>query len=79
MAKDTLTVRVPSETREALDALAAVLDRDRSYVINEALNAYIDVHRWQVAHIRQGKREADAGEFVSKRDMDSLLKRLRRR
>ncbi len=34
--------------REALDAVASALDRDRSYVINEAIEAYLDIHRWQM-------------------------------
>jgi predicted transcriptional regulator len=29
MPKETLTVRIEPETREALDAIAEVLDRDR--------------------------------------------------
>jgi len=79
MAKSTITVRVEDETRSQLDSLAAVLDRDRSYVINEALTAYLDTYRWQVDHIRQGVREADSGKFVSEREVRSVLGRLRRR
>jgi predicted transcriptional regulator len=79
MAKNTITVRVPDETRGALDALALALDRDRSYVINEALTTYIDTHQWHVEHIRQGMREADAGKFVSERDVRKVLGRLRRK
>ena len=79
MAKSALTVRVEPETREALDSLAAVLDRDRSYVINEALNAYIEVQRWQAGHIRQGLREAQAGAFVPEPEVKKRLKRLRRK
>ena len=56
MSKDTITVRVEPEIRGALDSLATALDRDRSYVINEALAAYIETHSWQVEHIRQGLR-----------------------
>jgi predicted transcriptional regulator len=53
-----------SEKQEALDSVASALHRDRSYVINEAIEAYLDVHRWQVEHIREGLRQADAGEFA---------------
>src|SRR2546428_10292142 len=58
MVKETMTVRIEPETRDALDAIAASLDRDRSFVVNEALAAYIDTHRWQVEHIQHGLREA---------------------
>ena len=61
MLKETLTVRIHPETRKALDAIAAAVDRDRSHVVNEALTAYVETHRWQMDHIRQGLREAEAG------------------
>jgi predicted transcriptional regulator len=79
VAKDTLTFRIEPETKAALDALAGVLDRDRSYIINEAIDAYLDTQRWQIAHIKQGIKEADAGKFVSGRQMKTLLDRLRRK
>lgn len=79
VARETLTVRVDAQTREALDALATSLDRDRSYVVNEAIAAYLDVHQWQVQHIRRGLAEADAGQFVSSAEVSSVLDRLRRR
>ena len=79
MPKETLTVRVETETREALDAIAEALDRDRSHVVNEALAAYVDVHQWQVEHIRQGLREADSGKFVSASNVKRVIARLRRK
>ena len=77
MAKETMTVRIQSETRDALDAIAETLDRDRSYVVNEALEAYLQTHRWQIEHIEQGLREANAGKFVSKAEVKKRTDRLR--
>ncbi len=74
-----MTVRIEPETREALDAIATALDRDRSHVVNEALAAYVEMHRWQVRHIRQGLREAEAGKFVSEKDVKKTIARLRRK
>ena len=65
MSRDTVSFRLDSEKREALDAVASALDRDRSYVINEAIETYLDIHRWQADHIREGLRQADAGEFAT--------------
>jgi len=70
-------VRIGIETRDALDAIAAGLDRDRSYVVNAALEDYIETHRWQIEHIRQGLREAEAGKFVSPTRMKAVIRRLR--
>jgi predicted transcriptional regulator len=77
MAKASLTVRINMKTRENLDAIAETLDRDRSYVVNEALEDYIDTHRWQLEHIRQGLRQADARKFVSPAEMKKIASRMR--
>jgi predicted transcriptional regulator len=79
MVKETLTVRIEPETRAALDAIAATLDRDRSYVVNQALASYVETHRWQVRHIQQGLREANAGKFASEADVKKTIARLRRK
>ena len=76
--KETLTVRVESETRESIDAIAQATDRDRSFVINEALAAYIDVYRWQVEHIQAAIREADAGRFVPEAEVKRRIRRLKK-
>ena len=79
MTKNTLTVRVEPSLRDTLDSIAESLDRDRSYVVNEALQAYVDVYSWQVAHIRQGLAEADAGIFVSPAEVKRVTARLLRK
>jgi RHH-type rel operon transcriptional repressor/antitoxin RelB len=79
MAREIMTVRVEPRTRKALDGIAASLDRDRTYVVNLALESYIDVHQWHLDHIRQGLREANAGKFVSPTEVTRRIARLRKR
>jgi predicted transcriptional regulator len=74
-----MTVRVSEETRGALDAIATALDRDRSYIVNEALATYIETHQWQIEHIRRGLREAEAGKFVADAEAKKVIDRLRRK
>jgi predicted transcriptional regulator len=76
MPRATLTFRIEPDAKAALDALASALDRDRSYIINEAVDAYLETQRWQIAHIKQGMKEADEGKFVSQREMKKLVDRL---
>jgi predicted transcriptional regulator len=76
MPKDTVTVRVDHALRESVDAIAAATNLDRSGVINQALIAYVETHQWQVDHIREGLRQADAGEFLSERKVKKVLSRL---
>jgi predicted transcriptional regulator len=76
--KETLTVRVEPETRESIDAIAEATNRDRSFVINEALSAYIDVYRWQVEHIQAAISKADAGRFVPDAEVERRIRRLKK-
>ncbi len=78
MARETITVRIQPQVRKALDGIAAALDRDRTYVVHQALEAYIDVHQWQIDHIRQGLREANAGKFASEAEVTGTIARLRK-
>lgn len=78
MAKETLTVRVETDTRESLDAIAAALNRDRSFVVNEALASYVEVFQWQVDHINRAIREADSGKFATAAEVKRTITRLRK-
>ena len=64
MNKQPITFRVDMQKMKALDIIATGLDRNRSYVLNEAISNYLEVHQWQVDHIKQGLRQANAGEFA---------------
>jgi predicted transcriptional regulator len=77
------TVRLPDEVTKKLDALAAKLDRSRSYVAAQAIGDYVDREAWQLADIEAGLREADKGEFATDAEIAAILtkytKRKRRR
>jgi predicted transcriptional regulator len=60
-----VTVRMPLDRRDALDGLARTLHRDRSYLVNEAVAQYIESQEGWAAHLREGLRQADAGEIAS--------------
>ena len=66
------------EPRDAIEAVATALDRDRSYVVNEALATHIETHQWHVEHIRRGLREAEDGKFVPDAEAKKVIDRLRR-
>jgi predicted transcriptional regulator len=78
MGKTTITFRLDSAKRETLDTIAEVTDRDRSYVLNEAIDAYLDIHQWQLEHIKKGLRQAQAGQFASEKEVRKALARWRR-
>lgn len=53
------TVRVKDETASKLDQLAEKLDRSRSYMAAEAIEAFVEQQEWQLAEIEAGLAEAD--------------------
>lgn len=59
--KKTVSFRIEPEKVAALDKLAKAQTRDRTFLLNEAVDAYLDVQRWQVEHIKEGLRQADVG------------------
>jgi predicted transcriptional regulator len=61
MSKETVSFRIEVAKRAALDEVAEILERDRSAVINEAIDTYLELHHWQVDHIKQGLAEAEQG------------------
>ena len=78
MSEETISVRIGSDKKAALDAIAARTHRDLSLVIDEALNAYLELHAWQLEHIEEGMRQADAGEFASEAEVRAAFARWRR-
>lgn len=68
-----ISVRMSDKDRKALDRIAKAQNRDRSFIINEAVRNYLELQEWQVAKIKQGLREADAGKFVSEDEVRALF------
>ena len=63
--KETLTVRIAPAKRRQLDKLASARKIDRSAVITAALDQYLAFEQWQIERIKEGLRQADAGEFAT--------------
>ncbi|MEQ8963337.1 MAG: CopG family transcriptional regulator [Coleofasciculus sp. C2-GNP5-27] len=76
MSKENVTFRLDPDKRAALDAIAAGMDRNLTYVLNQAINAYLEMHQWQLKEIQQGIAEADAGDFASEEEVTAVFTRL---
>ena len=71
----TVSFRAVVEKIEALDSLAAAQERPRSYLINEAISNYIELHAYQDALVRKGLEEMQKGRVVSHEQVVKGLKR----
>ncbi len=78
MDKQTISFRIEPGKLEALDSLADALDRDRTYLLNEAVTAYLEVQQWQIEQIEKSLKQADAGELIAHRKVKEMAVRWRR-
>ena len=76
MKKVNVTCRLDNEAVAFLDMLGRNVDRDRSYLIKDAVQRYIDMHRWQIEEIKKALAEADAGAFATDQEVDALFHEL---
>lgn len=74
----TISFRAVAEKIDRLDALAAAQDRSRSYLINEAITNYIDLHAYQDALVHKGMEQMRKGRVVSHEEVVKRLKRVGR-
>jgi predicted transcriptional regulator len=74
----TVSFRISSDAVDTLDALAETMDRDRSYLLNEAVERYLELNQYHIKLIKKGLRAAEAGDFVPHAEMKKLIAKMRR-
>ncbi|MGC2323424.1 MAG: ribbon-helix-helix protein, CopG family [Terriglobales bacterium] len=71
----TISFRADADKIDALDSLASAQDRPRSYLINEAISNYLELHAYQDALVRTGLDDMRKGRVVSHEEIVKRLKR----
>ena len=66
---EPITVRAAKETVVEIDALAAAMDRSRNYIVNQALQQYLEANAWQIARIKEGVAAAREGRVRPAEDV----------
>ena len=74
----TVSFRTDAKKVKALDALASMQERDRSYLLNQAVDSYLDLQLYHIELIENGIRQADKGELVDHRVVEKTVAKLRR-
>jgi len=75
MGNANVTARLDSETKEKLDLLAKSTARSKSFLISEAVRAYVKEQAWQINAIKEGVAQADAGNFASNDEIRSTFEK----
>jgi predicted transcriptional regulator len=64
---ESITIRTAKVAE--IDALAAAMDRSRNYIVNQAIEQYLEVNTWQVERIKEGIAAAQDGRVESADDV----------
>ncbi len=69
----SLSFRVSTDKARDVERLSATMDRPKSWVLEKALDAYLETQAWQVAHIEEGLAELRQGGSVPHEDVAAWL------
>jgi predicted transcriptional regulator len=72
----TTTIRMGSRTLKRVDGLANAMSRSRAWVINQAVERYLDYEEWFVSEVKQALKEAERGRLL---DHETVVKRWERK
>lgn len=59
-ASEPITIRTARVSE--IDALAHAMDRSRNYIVNQAIEQYLEANAWQMERITAGVKAARAGK-----------------
>ena len=70
-----INVRVPSRLKAQLDVYSQLTGRSLAYVTTTALNEYLAWRIPQLEQLKERLKEADAGKFASKKQVEAVMKK----
>jgi RHH-type transcriptional regulator, rel operon repressor / antitoxin RelB len=71
----TITIRIEDEVKDRLDRLSESTQRSKSFLAAEAIREFVESNEWQIAETRAALKEANAGDFASERDVQTLARK----
>ena len=60
----SLSVRLEPELDKELSAVAARLDKPKSWVVQQAVKEFIELQLWQMSAIEKGLRDSEVGRVI---------------
>jgi RHH-type transcriptional regulator, rel operon repressor / antitoxin RelB len=70
---EVMTIWVDRKTKTRLEKLAKAMERTKSYLAAEAIRTYVELNEWQIAEIETALKEADAGDFATREEVESVF------
>ena len=73
MNSQVLTIRIGADLKSKLDQLGKTLHRSKSYIVEKAINQYVEQNAWQIEELTQAEDEIKQGKFVSNEEVTQYL------
>jgi predicted transcriptional regulator len=72
-APRTISFRIASEKIAQLDSIAKSMDRDRSYLLNEAVENYLSEQQRFAAMVEEGLEDMRSGRFFADEEVERMV------
>ena len=76
MSQENITLTLDSEKKAALSALATLMDRDISDVLNDAIATYLEMYQSLLAEIKNSLSQTETGDVVSEEQVRVIFAKL---
>ena len=71
----TTTVRIDDTVLERVDGMAKVLSRSRSWVINQAIDKFLEHEEWFIKEVEDGLAEVEKGEIATREEVGAAFRK----
>jgi len=69
----TISFRIAADKVAALDSIAKAMDRDRSYLLNEAVASYLSEQQRFAAMVEEGQEDIRAGRTFTHEEVERMV------
>ena len=69
----TISFRIAPDKVAQLDLIAKAMDRDRSYLLNEAVETYLSEQRRFAAMVEEGREDLRNGRSLSHKEVERMM------
>ena len=74
----TFSIRIPTATKERIEQLAQATQRSPDFLVAEAVESYLTLQAQQIAHIKDGLADLDAGGVHTHEEIEGLVREFER-
>lgn len=71
----SISIRLEDNTAKKIDTIATLEDRDRSYIINKAINNYIAHHEYIIKQINIGLQDIQDNNIYSEKEFNNIVQK----